>query len=55
MKTHLNKEESFFQSNLPEALRPAFYAGWYACGHEINEGEDSDWLQERLKEEDFLK
>ena len=38
-----------------EHLREIFEEGWYACASEINNGEDSDWLQERLYEEGFLK
>ena len=55
MKWHNNKEQSFEKSGLPENLREAFYAGWYSAGNEINQGEDSDYLQERLLENDFLK
>lgn len=54
MKSHRTKEQRFDLSKLPENMRDAFYAGWYAAGSEINEGEDSDWLQERLYAEDFL-
>ena len=55
MKSHRNKEECFKASRLPENQRSAFYAGWYAAGNEINEGEDSDWLNERLRDNDFLE
>lgn len=55
MKSHRTKEQCFAASELPEKMREAFYKGWYAAGNEINEGEDSDWLQERLYAEDFLK
>jgi hypothetical protein len=55
MKSHKTKEQRFNNSGLPEASRKTFYAGWYAAGTEINEGEDSDWLQERLYAGDFLK
>ena len=55
MKNHPTKEEAFTSSGLPENQRTAFYSGWYAAGSAINEGEDSDWLNERLRENDFLK
>jgi hypothetical protein len=55
MKTHRTKEQRFEQLGLSEEMRSAFYQGWYAAGNEINEGEDSDWLQERLYENDFLE
>lgn len=54
MKTHRTKEKRFAVSGLPESERAAFYLGWYACGDEINEGEDYDDFQERLYENDFL-
>ena len=61
MKFHLNKEQCYenflARTKTPrsEASYAAFVAGWYAAGTQINEGEDSDWLQERLYEEDFLE
>lgn len=55
MKYHKTKEQKFKDSGLPEQFREAFYLGWYSAGNEINEGEDSDWLQEQLYENDFLK
>ena len=55
MKFHKTKEACFASSKLPEEMRKSFYRGWYAAGTQINEGEDSDWLQERLYKEDFLK
>jgi len=55
MKSHSTKEEAFLFSNLPEKLRAAFYLGWYACGNEINQCEDSDALNEVLLSEDFMK
>jgi hypothetical protein len=55
MKQHRNKEKSFDCSGLPEEMRAAFYKGWYAAGTEINQGEDSDWLQESLYTNDFLE
>lgn len=54
MKSHATKEQRFAASGLPESERAAFYIGWYACGNEINQGEDSDWFQERLIAHDFL-
>lgn len=54
MKWHLTKEQSFDRANLPENMRTAFYTGWYAAGDEINNGEDSDWLSERLRANDFI-
>ena len=54
MKSHATKEQCFASSGLPESERAAFYMGWYAAGNQINEGEDSDYLQERLIENDFL-
>jgi hypothetical protein len=38
-----------------QEIKDIFAEGWYACANEINEGEDSDWLQERLYEEGFLR
>ncbi len=55
MKTYRTKEQRFEGSGLPEEMREAFYAGWYACGAEINEGEDYDDFQYRLYANDFLK
>lgn len=55
MKFHLTKEESFKRSGLPKSMESAFFKGWYAAGHEINEGIDSDVLQEQLSENDFLE
>lgn len=60
MKSHKTKEERFeiFMNGVNQdriTLRDAFYAGWYAAGSEINEGEDSDWLSESLHSEDFIE
>lgn len=55
MKSHRTKEQRFALAGLPESMRDAFYKGWYACGTEINEGEDYDDFQERLYENDFLE
>lgn len=55
MKSHLTKEQCFKKSKVPLDQKEAFFMGWYACGNEINQGEDSDWLQERLYAEDFLR
>jgi len=55
MKSHRTKEESFKCSGLDPKHKDVFFAGWYAAGNEINQGEDSDWLQERLYENDFLR
>lgn len=55
MKTHRTKEQRFEASGLPEHVREIFYAGWYAAGEEINEGEDYDDFQERLYANDFMK
>ena len=55
MKWHPTKEQAFERRHLPENQREAFYAGWYAAGDAINEGEDSDWLSDRLKANDFIK
>lgn len=55
MKSHATKEQCFAGSGLSEDKRAAFYAGWYAAGNEINQGEDSDWLSESLKANDFLE
>lgn len=54
MKSHATKEQRFAASGLPESDRAAFYLGWYACGDEINQGEDYDLFEERLREHDFL-
>lgn len=54
MKRHRTKEQAFAISKLHESQRGAFYAGWYAAGSAINEGEDSDWLSERLTANDFM-
>ena len=54
MKAHDTKEDAFIKSGLPDDMREAFYSGWYAAGAAINEGEDSDWLNERLYKNDFL-
>ena len=61
MKWHLNKDQCYdnflARTKTPpsEASYSSFVAGWYSCGTQINQGEDSDWLQERLKAEDFLE
>ena len=55
MKSHATKEQCFIQSGLDESFRDSFYKGWYACGNEINQSEDSDWLSLRLLGEDFLE
>ena len=55
MKSHRTKEKSFECSGLDPKHKDAFFAGWYAAGNEINQGEDSDWLQESLYENDFLR
>lgn len=54
MKSHRTLEQCFELSKLPETHRKAFEQGWYCCANEINQGEDSDWLQERLYAEGFL-
>lgn len=54
MKSHATKEQRFARTGLPESDRAAFYLGWYACGDEINQGEDYDLFEERLIENDFL-
>jgi hypothetical protein len=54
MKWHQTKEQAFTASGLHDSQRAAFYKGWYAAGHAINEGEDSAWLSERLKADDFM-
>ena len=54
MKWHPTKEQAFTSSGLSEDKRIAFYSGWYAAGNAIDEGEDSDWLSERLKANDFI-
>ncbi len=51
----MSKEQCFESYDLPEEKREAFYAGWYAAGAQINEGEDSDDLQLRLEAFDFLR
>jgi hypothetical protein len=54
MKYHKTLDQCFKDSNLPKSQRAAFEQGWYCCASEINNGEDSDWLQERLYAEGFL-
>ncbi len=55
MKYHLTKEESFKRSGLPKSMKEVFFKGWYAAGHEINQGVDSDDFQEQLRDHDFLE
>jgi hypothetical protein len=59
MKWHRTKEECFdeFTRNTLGrniSIAEAFYAGWYNCADEINNGYDSDDLQEQLETGDFL-
>jgi hypothetical protein len=59
MKFHRTKEEcfeEFMRNTSSRSITPAeaFYAGWYNCADEINNGYDSDNLQEQLETGDFL-
>jgi hypothetical protein len=60
MKFHLTLEQCYDAYLERSGKKPSleiyesFAEGWYDCAREINEGEDSDWFQERLYEEGFL-